>query len=632
MCKRTPRGGLGLVLTLVLFLTAAVGNHAAFDEHTDTHSIALRRFDSEYATAVVYAGSPPRAVHFALVFGGGRHIARDANGTVTNVDMPGQKPGVVVDWRDPLARGLHVPSLAAASTVDLPGVRLLTRGRTIWVTANVSTDIARMRGASGSPRARGLIDCTGGSTIFSRWRYAEVSASSVTFNAVPPASDHPGAIHVQCSYFDARGRCVLADERVEMVRTPHISGIVRRTPIVVDIVLDFTHPQSELPPAQYAPLRLAQYRGERGHAVPYGSVEKLEWRSHALASVADVGDGTSAGLGESARTPPFVPGRTTGERPRIVLGTHMLRRMFSVVGFDSGSASFTLVFTVDLPAAVRATLAITLLFQTVMLVQYMVSPLNLGLGRILRGGIDVAEVNRPMRTLAELGGIVVAALQIVLGMVYTGAGVGADYYVGVAMWRLGILAGIVAGVQLVIWAAITVEQMGQREHETGTTSPDHALTRLTTAMLAQGGSATIVGIGMIMSLAPAAGVHMTGLLFLTIVATIFVLPNMAYMTAAALVIGIASRSRHPMMRRAVCVAAVNVAAFFVLCYAVHAHVVRAMLVAWNVYYAPVTLEITSLLVVSGTIIAVMALIFAELRVILHVVFGPTPGNGQVNAE
>ncbi len=422
--------------------------------------------DAEHIQLLAYAGFPPRAINYALFFAvPASSQLTFSGGHAMDVDLPGQFAALQVHPLDELSKSYRSrwTATGTASVLQLPKMKLESLGDAFWFSVNMSS--YTMDQPRHSHMSRGALYIGPGSSVYARWRFADVTRSRLTF------SDHhtrrKNEYAMTCDYFDHLNRCVMhvpSKDVVQVLSNEHTKVPVKHT--YIDITLDFSMPMGELPGYMYADLLATQ----TANTVIKTNIVALQWHGHLMASVNDVGSGSTGSTGSVtddygaplATTPMFV----VSEDNTIVLGRRALARLFRTWTYDSSTATFYMTFNDDLPEVVRIALSIMIGIQSFILVSYIVSPFNLS----MRDLLTTTTSERPQKfemsrtvVIIEGVGMTISLIQATLAYLYVGDGFGVDFDLSVSLQIFCIIALVIIVIQCVLWILFSILLWPKRE-------------------------------------------------------------------------------------------------------------------------------------------------------------------------
>lgn len=629
--------------------------------------LSLRHFsgEGERPTALLYAGTPLRAVPLALRFTVppevGDAFASQANRSVAGVgsadaaDLPGQYPALWLSPNDPVVTSARLgadaswdPIIGAQQLTAQPFVDTLTRGAALSLCLAVSP-LAGGVARSGGGRARGVLALGPGSAAWLRWTYARLTRNTLVFSSerapVKTTKATTPTVALACAHFDPTGRCVvdLSQHPFAIVPVGRANAPLSPRPLATPVrwlVLDLDSAAGELPPILYARLLHAA----SGASPSPSETIALAWGAPSaapsliIARADDVGNGMAGGTGggnddggggsdPQSATPVFVT-RAALADDTIVLGRRSLTRLFAALEFDASAAVWTASPAASFNDDVRGVLTVLNLLQVVLLGYFFASPLNLGLA-----AADPWRSPRlPFFLLVPLAllSLVVAVAQSALGFVYAGAGFGADAVVGAAVERLAYIALV----HVCVLAAAALFTVGPllavalwRAKERG-----RSLVRGGVALRSELGAAFAANfaacglLGLVGGLAPLAAITMAAHLMLALLAVALLVPTVVYAhgaLAACLVafypVRVAVRGAREALRDALLLGVylvVGLASVVCLGYVSLTDALLPMLRAANVLYSEETVVTAGWVALFTALVVAFLLVAADARTML----------------
>jgi hypothetical protein len=574
--------------------------------------------DDDREQIVAYAGHPSRARSFTLLFAVPKSTGIRMNGyNATDIDLPGQFAALYLNPNDPLSMPytnmMTSTDESSSSVINLPEIQLKTHNTLISFSLNITSMLMDLP-VQGS-LTQGALYVGPGSSIYSRWRYADYTRRHFTLSQTRTVRKNEKQL--QCETFDQHNRCVLSVAPGSVVRV-YSDGRNEAILEITRVVLDFTSSASAMPPQLYGALRKSQETTE----FTVNNVMEYGWNGHLFATYKDVssGGGSSMGMYGGATddrgialttTPKFV---VTENTDSLVLGRHTLTQLFRTWTYDSSTASFTVVFNdQELSEVIRATLALTSLLQALLLANYVMSPFNLSIRNVMLTPVPQRRTIFETSTsivIREAMALILATIQAIVGLLYVGDGFGVDYDLAYWLYTFDAVAlGIILW-QFVMWiffVALTWKRTDLTRGRLVTDTYRHAL------------HASAVGLGIMVAYTPSGVISMIPLLTSNLIGIGLVIPCLFYNVVMVIMFAafeLADWSDR-YFRWTLLSALFSLGILGVISYMWAAYIMIPVIGAWNIRFGVDEEPLLAYMFVAVAFIAVLWLVLGEAQAIFR---------------
>ncbi len=452
----------------LLLITSLVSG----DRRDTTVRFRLRRFgdDHERMTVLAKAGHPERELPLTLTFTVPSAFHSEAlwSESATQGDLPGLYAAIYVFADDrALQRELGVSSYVSDDLLSAPTLRLESLGEEHFWIANTTRDPVGQLGVAPSSKSRGFFMLGPGSAVWLKARYAQIERQELILTNTLKKQQLQHRITLACAARDEKGRCVLAPEGYT-VRTHTRSGVVTNLASAGRLILDLDAYATILPGTLAGSLRRAVRHPNDAEAVHW-----IEWIVPSSSSqpllLARAKELQSSVLQQDETAGAAFVSVAGGHGTDLILGRELLTRLFSELTYDSSDAVWYALAadtSETYSETVRWVMTILLIAQAFLVARHLLNPHELSLTHVLKINLKLARAssnkkNKHLYVLPvyySMAVVVVAALQVILGLVYLGTGSGVDPQRAAALlifahWNLGIASGF-AALLLLSWVLL----------------------------------------------------------------------------------------------------------------------------------------------------------------------------------